>query len=103
MKTKGIVLTVSLLAMVLYACAEEEGPLIEAEAMVVDTGSPAVDGCGWLIKIGEEYYKPENLAEKYQVDDLEVSISYFLSGGVYSCGIGSKGITKIVLKDIDNR
>ncbi|MBD8487301.1 hypothetical protein IFO69_00935 [Echinicola sp. CAU 1574] len=82
------------------ACTQEEKPYIEAEATVMYTGDMALDGCGWLIAINDEFFRPENLKEDFKVDDLEVYVHYTLSGGVYSCGMGNAGISRVSIEQI---
>ena len=37
---------------------------------------PALDGCGWVIRINDQTYLPINLDEQYQQDGLSVEIDY---------------------------
>jgi len=32
------------------------------DATIYDYGEPALDGCGWVVEVGNEIYKPTNLA-----------------------------------------
>ena len=45
-------------------------------ATIVDGGNPALDGCGWLVRIDSENYKPVNLPAGFEVDDLAVTLTY---------------------------
>ena len=52
--------------------------MITANATIINTGPVAVDGCGWIVKINgsDSTYSPTNLATQYQVDSLQVRITY---------------------------
>jgi hypothetical protein len=46
------------------------------DAIILNTGDIAADGCGWQIKIADSYYSPKNLADQFKVDSLKVRIDY---------------------------
>lgn len=56
------------------------------DAVVLDLGSPAVDGCGFVLEIEGDIYYPVNLDEKYQVDKKAVKVRYSLLEGMHTCG-----------------
>lgn len=58
------------------------------EAEIVYYGAPEVDGCGWLIKMGELLYHPENLEDKYKVEELPVKLDFIETREVFRCGRG---------------
>ncbi|MBS7565198.1 hypothetical protein KHS38_12365 [Mucilaginibacter sp. Bleaf8] len=92
------------LSLVAYSCkkdnCEEKHKYDNAEttATIIDTGSPALDGCGWLIKIGDTTYAPDNLPENFQLDNIQVKITYKESDATFRCGAGA--IKYIHLYDI---
>ena len=57
-------------------------------------GNPAVDGCGWMIKIENESYLPESLAEEFQEDNLEICITYESIDSLY-CGFAKMAAIRI--------
>lgn len=59
------------------------------DASVVDLGNPAVDGCGWWLKLdnGNQYY-PDNLEDKYKKSGLKLEISYKLLNEANKCNFG---------------
>lgn len=65
------------------ACDKEEHLV---DAVVLDLGSPAVDGCGFVLEIEGDIYYPVNLEEKYQVDEKAVKVRYSLLEGMHTCG-----------------
>lgn len=59
------------------------------------TGEPEVDGCGYMLKIVEEMYKPLNLSADFQMDSLKVSVTYFAAtNNLLRLPIAIKRITK---------
>jgi hypothetical protein len=48
----------------------------KTSATIYDYGNPEVDGCGWVIQVGDEIYAPEELDEAFKIDGLEVEITY---------------------------
>ncbi len=58
----------------------------------------AIDSCGnvYMIEIVNknndflEWYKPNNLPKSYQVDGINVEITYTLTGKYHNCGFGGK-------------
>ncbi|HAQ69972.1 MAG TPA: hypothetical protein DCR48_03255 [Flavobacteriales bacterium] len=57
------------------------------DATVYDFGEPALDGCGWVIEVGSEIYKPTNLASQYQIDQLEIKIDFEKLSSRANCGL----------------
>jgi hypothetical protein len=71
------------------------------EAIVVDLGSPAVDGCGWAINIDNITYIPDNLDEQYKQNRLKVMIVYENTSQIYQCpGFSEINYDKIIIKQI---
>jgi hypothetical protein len=82
---------------------KKDANLLTANATIVDTGSIAADGCGWLIKLNDSTtYQAINLSTDYQKNNLQVSISYYLLTTKFQCGYSPPGggITQIELKSI---
>jgi len=46
------------------------------DAIILNTGDIAADGCGWQIKIADSAYSPKNLGDQFKVDSLKVRIAY---------------------------
>ena len=54
-------LLLCLLMLVLGACQEDNAEIqSKTEALLVWTGEPAADGCGYFIEMNDREYKPEN-------------------------------------------
>lgn len=58
----------------------------EMEATIFYQGDPALDGCGWAIKIDEDFLHPLNLPAEYRVDGLNVKVNYKPLGTLSTCG-----------------
>ncbi|HIX53770.1 MAG TPA: hypothetical protein VK076_10700 [Candidatus Sphingobacterium stercoripullorum] len=89
MKNQSIVIRACLLLLALVTLyvnrgCEKQGQWIDAR--VLDFGSPAVDGCGFVLEIGDSIYFPANLQEKYQVDKKEIQLKYRLLEDLKTCG-----------------
>jgi hypothetical protein len=72
---------------------------LEATATVINSGSVALDGCGWLIQIGDTSYSPDNLPETFKETGITVNIEYTVSEAEFVCGWGNK-VKYIHLYDI---
>jgi hypothetical protein len=73
---------------------------LEDIATILDTGNPALDGCGWLIKVGNTSYSPDNLPNDFKVNNAQVKIKYIISDNKFSCGFAGSGYNFIHLVDI---
>jgi hypothetical protein len=62
----------------------------QAIATVIDAGEPLADGCGWLIKIDNVTYRPDNLSSYFKINNIQVKIKYTVSDADYVCGWGAK-------------
>ncbi len=67
---------------------EDEDLTMWTRATVVYMGAPEVDGCGWLIEMGDEYYYPVNLEDEFRIQGLSVSIKYAYDPIEFRCGRG---------------
>ena len=38
------------------------------DAIIRDSGEPALDGCGWVVDVSTIIYKPVNLLEEFKID-----------------------------------
>jgi hypothetical protein len=80
--------------------------ILSEDAIVVNTGDIAADGCGWQIKttLTDSTYSPQNLSAQYQVNNLKVRIAYHkLKTRFYCSQITNNpgpGITEIQLDGI---
>lgn len=96
-----------LLLMVTIGCKKQSGlqAVVAVNATIYDTGDPAADGCGWLIKPDNENatFKPINLSDEYKKDKAKVIITYTILSTNYTGCIqvpGSTGMNQIEIKSI---
>ncbi|ATA89380.1 hypothetical protein CGC58_06355 [Capnocytophaga stomatis] len=85
----------ALLLLVVTGCCKKEDEVFPkdtliAQGEITDWGSPAVDGCGWLIKIDESTFAMDNFDEKFKVNSLKVKVHYLHTDFHYLCGRGGK-------------
>ncbi|PRD56300.1 hypothetical protein [Sphingobacterium gobiense] len=75
------------------------------DAVVLDYGSPAVDGCGFVLEIDGNIFFPVNLEESCQIDKKEIRLQYSLFKEMQTCGFPHSGIEyqKISVRDIRDR
>lgn len=73
------------------------------KATIIDSGNPALDGCGWLVRTPSEDYKPVNLPVEFEVDGLTVTVTYMILKEKGDCdapnSIRQINIKKIVEKN----
>ena len=81
MKRLSMLILICFLA--ISACKKEDKFLY---ATVRDGGDIAVDGCGWLIEISSETFKPVDLPEEFKVDGKLVEIKYDELDSMADCG-----------------
>ena len=79
---KKIALFVSILFL-FFSCNKEKG----VSGTVRDYGPVAVDGCGWVIQVGDEIFHPTNIDTQYQVDNLKIKFDYKHLGTDFYCGL----------------
>lgn len=67
----------------------------QGQGSVLFLGDPAVDGCGWVIEIGDITYSPVNINSAFQQDSLEVHVEFHKLDSYWNCGWQSSGYQKI--------
>lgn len=105
MKTRTFLFTaIAILMLIMVMGCEKELP----ENTITEKGiifyDDAVDSCGnvYMLKVIDEdnehysrWYKPDNLPNKYKVDNLLVKIIYSITDRTHNCGFG--GETPIII------
>lgn len=94
--------------MLLNGCKKESTTSVNSlSANISYTGIVATDGCGWLIKIGNVTYHPDNLPADFQVNNLNVIISGNITNDKFVCGDAANSpglpvihITSIIKKTV---
>jgi hypothetical protein len=73
---------------------------LEGTGTLRNTGVPALDGCGWILKIGDTDYSPDNLPMDFKINNINVKVIYTVSDTKMICGNIAIGPNFIHLYDI---
>lgn len=73
------------------------------EAIIFDTGSIALDGCGWIISMQPGQFSPLSLPSSFQIDSLPVTIDYRQLNSTFQCGLVPSVYTQIDVEAIQLR
>ncbi len=85
---KNLIPFLFILSLFFVACSDNDERLVDAcpdglencfsavDAIIVWEGNPDADGCGFVLKVGDDRFHPENLTDEYAIEDLEVSVTY---------------------------
>ena len=81
--------------------SDSENAAVITEAIVINSGAVASDGCGWIIKIPvtDSTYSPVNLAEDYKVNNLKIKVRFHPMKTKFTCGWGAK-IREVTIDNI---
>src|SRR5690606_19887160 len=82
----------------LWSCEDKQDEFITG--VVKDYGDPALDGCGWVIMVSSNVFKPLELPIQYHENDLEVLIKYDLLNSKANCGFALEVYENINVKEI---
>jgi hypothetical protein len=94
MKNAAILIIIILLA---FSCNKENN----ANGVIRDFGPIEVDGCGWVVQVGNETFHPVNLEAQYKVDNLEIVFDYKKLGSEFYCGLLPSPYPEIEILSID--
>lgn len=79
-------------------CDTEQGYM---DAVIINTGPIETDGCGWVVRIGDDnYYHPDMLKDEFRQNNLNVQICYTSTSDKFICGIAAQQMAVIHIKDI---
>lgn len=90
------------LLFVIFSCKKADQSIEkEISATIMNTGSVAADGCGFLIKIDASgtSYHADNLPEAYQKDNLPVVINYHALTTKFQCGMIASNLLPVISID----
>ncbi len=79
---------IALLFSVTVGCEKEnekQANTLKSEGMIVYTGEPATDGCGYFVKINKTKYKPIKSLPTFCVDGLMVNVEYQVLKKKWTC------------------
>ncbi len=81
---------------------DEDSNINWVEGLVINDGSPALDGCGWIISVQDKLYEPKQpLDSEFRYDSLKVYVDFVLTGQNGKNCWGSLG--QIDIKNIKKR
>jgi hypothetical protein len=61
-----------------------------ADAWVRDQGSPALDGCGFLLEMDGMFFHPRGMDSTYLMADLAVRVEFRETTHLYQCGLAAQ-------------
>lgn len=82
---------------------DQESDIEDVAGILLFYGSPAADGCGWIVKIDGTGYSPINLEPISKKDSTEVILSYDTLGYTMHCGWRDSGYEKIQINEIESK
>jgi hypothetical protein len=91
-KIYAATLLVAFSSITFLACKKNDPyAAVTTDAVVLNSGAPAADGCGWIIRIPvtDSTYSPVNLSNEYKVSELKVRVKYKPLPTKFSCGWGA--------------
>lgn len=96
-----ICLIPALMVLTAFSCNKDEPVKLNShQGIVLFSGDPAVDGCGWMIEIGQEKYSPVTLKSEFQIDSLGVIVDYNILSTEWNCGWREPGYRQIEILNI---
>lgn len=102
MKSIKAIIYLMLLSTIVWGCKKENNSTTKIKthgvgnAMIVNTGDIAADGCGWLVKIDSNYYHADNLPDQYQKNNLNVNIDYNSSTSKFQCSTNPNNLIPVI-------
>ncbi len=88
----------------IIACTKSDGQnaVVISDAIIYNTGSIAVDGCGWTLKAAtnDSTYSPINLDDQYKVNNLKVKVRFHSMKTKLTCGLGATQLREITIDNI---
>lgn len=69
-------------------------------ATVLFTGDVAVDGCGWVLDIDDDDYKPINLPQAYQFDGMYIISEFNELDRREPCGLNPAGLQQVQIREL---
>ncbi|SDT39221.1 hypothetical protein SAMN05216490_3319 [Mucilaginibacter mallensis] len=101
--------TLSVCAILSCKKSDHSTNIINADATIINTGSSAADGCGWLIQTDspDSTFSVPDLPAKYMINNLKVHIAYHKLATRFYCGqlpaAKDPGFTEIELDAVETR
>ena len=78
------------------SCEKKSEPEFQQKnGIVLNYGSPAADGWGWMIEMNKIVYSPVNLDSNFLHDSLKVIVYYQILNSTFTCGWRTPGFQQI--------
>ena len=100
-KVSAILFMITLISS--FNCRKDEQKSVGKSniGIILYFGDPAVNGCGWVIKIDTTIYSPIELETKFKIDSLEVKLDCEILDSWWKCGWREPGYREIQIKTIE--
>jgi hypothetical protein len=93
-----------ILSFMVYANGDPDPAPNYKTAVVIHAGSTQNGGCGWLIKVGADTFKPKNLPKDFKMDQLQINVDFDRSLTIAKCKWGKKsGVEEIYIQWIEKK
>ncbi len=76
---------------------------LKDEAIVIYEGEPALDGCGYFLKIGDSKYKPLSQLPSFCKKGMIVLVDYQFAKGGWRCNWQTKEYKQIKIFNISKK
>lgn len=86
-------ITILSISVLFFSCNKQKS----IKGTVKDYGAPELDGCGWVIDVNGEIFKPTNLDAEYKVHELDIKFDYKDLKSTVGCGINPNAFKQIEL------
>ncbi len=95
---------IALLFFATTSCKREDGEnMLKDKAIVVYTGEPALDGCGYFLKIGNIEYKPLSQLPSFCKNGMTVLVNYKVVKNKWKCNWRPKEYRQIKIFNISKK
>jgi hypothetical protein len=85
----------------MQSCNDDPGPkYFTKDAVVIDAGARAADGCDWVISIDDSSFHPINLDDQYKINNLRIRVTYKYDETSFFCGFANMKMQSIYIKEI---
>jgi hypothetical protein len=102
MKFQKIIGFAAIAVLLAASSCRKESTSCSTPAQIIDGGPIAADGCDWMINIDHVNYHVDNLAKQYQVNGMNVWVSYTLDTKAnYRCGLAASLMPTVILTCIN--
>lgn len=99
------IFVLALCSVAFFSC--DNNPMPSTSALVLDYGSVALDGCGYLILLGDgtdaELVHPTNLPVNFQKDSVKLLVDFVAVDSQFTCGLQAISYNQVELQLITEK